>query len=307
MRRRHRDFSFTIALCGSLAVHALVVVAACETYARGALSYAMAPLDDVRIQSENWIVLRGNTWGDPEGTGTSILASPGETTLLAPQAPSDQPFLSRDPVGAGDPMNLPTESLLPEGTGGASSEVAAAEPVPAPPPQPVLPPAEDQPLVGIGPGAADIPAPAVAIAPAAPPVAAPPAPEPTGTPGSDVPPADPAPKSPSESDPFSILGSATWRNGRLDVKAGRQLTSVRPRLSLAQQIELMSLMDPRIVLRIATDATGKVTDVQVDHSCGSDTIDQTVKVTMFEWWFQPAQDSSGQARADVFLFAISFH
>ena len=119
--------------------------------------------------------------------------------------------------------------------------------------------------------------------------------------------ADPAVMSPSESDAFSTLGGIEFRDGRIDSRLGRAFKSVRPQLGLAAQIDLMGLTDPRIVLKLRIDATGKVVAVDVVHSTGSDSIDQPVKLVMYQWWFEPQKGPTGQAMAETIVFPISWH
>src|SRR5690606_36713548 len=69
--------------------------------------------------------------------------------------------------------------------------------------------------------------------------------------------ADPAPQSDSEAHPFRTDGGAVIRAGRVEARAGRKVKAVRPRLSLAAQADLAGLRRPRIVMKIATDTTGR--------------------------------------------------
>jgi TonB family protein len=111
----------------------------------------------------------------------------------------------------------------------------------------------------------------------------------------------------SESDAFSTLGGIEFRDGRIESRMGRAFKSVRPRLSLPAQIELMSLAKKRIVLKIAIDATGKVTSVDVLRSTGRDVIDQPVKLVMYQWWFEPSKGPNGESVGDTIVLPISWH
>ena len=113
--------------------------------------------------------------------------------------------------------------------------------------------------------------------------------------------------SPAESDAFSMLGGIEFRDGRMESRLGRAFKSVRPRLSFAAQLDLMSISEPRIVLKISIDASGKVTSVDVVRSTGSTLIDQPVKVSMYEWWFEPPTTADGRQRAETFVLPISWH
>ena len=254
----------------------------------------------------------------------------GDREAVAPQAPVDQAALSLDPVGpdrvvekpqdsVGDPVaEMPAlprvvpvlarsmESLqarLPEITvpphepvlaPDTGSAAAAPDPRPliaAPPPVPPLAPA---------PPAVELPAVAIVRAEPAPAV---PAAAPSRPPGGQ---ADPAPMSDSESDPFSVLGTAYYHDGRLSVRAGRKIRSRRPRIGLAGQVDLYQRRTAQVTLRVSTDAAGKVTGVEVARSSGSNEIDQPCRVAMYDWWFEPKKDAAGNPMADTFSFTIAF-
>src|SRR3954447_11103249 len=52
---------------------------------------------------------------------------------------------------------------------------------------------------------------------------------------------DPAPMSDSESDPFSRLGTATYKDGALHIQFGRKVKTRRPKVLLAGMVDLMTL------------------------------------------------------------------
>jgi TonB family protein len=118
--------------------------------------------------------------------------------------------------------------------------------------------------------------------------------------------ADPAPLSDSESDPFSVLGTAYYHDGRLSVRAGRKIRSRRPRIGLAGQVDLYQRKTAQITLRVATDAAGNVTGVDILRSSGSNEIDQPCRVAMYDWWFEPKKDAAGNSMPDTFNFTIAF-
>jgi len=118
--------------------------------------------------------------------------------------------------------------------------------------------------------------------------------------------ADPAPQSDSESDSFSTLGSAEFRDGRFSVRAGRKVKTRRPKLGLAGSMDIMQRRPVRVVLNVEVDKSGKVTSVDVAKSSGTNEIDQPCKVAMYEWWFEPRTDASGRAVPDKFQFTIGF-
>jgi TonB family protein len=257
--------------------------------------------------------------GEIGAKGYASHRADGLQEAVSRQAEVDQAALSRDPVGTSPPQETPGENA---GAGGAR---ASSDGGPLPPVLPTLRPMLDRlPLAALvpipptppedGPRAV-VPTPtppAVAVAVTPPPVgvavtpppvaAAPAAPGSAGRGG-----ADPAPMSDSESDAFSVLGSAEFRDGRLSVKAGRKVRSRRPKIGLAGQLDLYQRMHAQVTLKVSTDATGKVTDVDVVRSSGSNEIDQPCRVAMYDWWFEPKKDAAGKPVADVFRFTIGFH
>lgn len=111
----------------------------------------------------------------------------------------------------------------------------------------------------------------------------------------------------SESDPFSRSNaSVTFRDGRVDVRFGRKVKTVRPRLSLAAQYDLFSMQFPRMVVRLSVDAAGQVRRVEIVKSTGSATADQDVKVALYQWWVEPAKGPAGVATADTIEFPITW-
>lgn len=130
---RRSDVTLTIALCLSLAFHALLCVGAAERYVHGAkiwlpgfpreeLAAALYIDEPVPLAEESPLRL-----GEPDAAGTAIDTSPGEEPLLAPKGFQDQPFLSRDPVGPGKVGDEPSESLMVPGDGSSGTP---APPVP---------------------------------------------------------------------------------------------------------------------------------------------------------------------------------
>jgi TonB family protein len=147
----------------------------------------------------------------------------------------------------------------------------------------------------------------VALAPQPTPM---PSPESTASGGSvrgePLPTGSPARMSDSESDPFSRLGSATFRDGRLDIQFGRKVKTRKPKILLAGTLDLMTLRRASVVLKIDVDETGKVTTVTVDKSSGSNDIDQPTRVAVYDWWFEPPVDAAGRPLADHLKFTINW-
>lgn len=125
-----------------------------------------------------------------------------------------------------------------------------------------------------------------------------------------VPPAagNPLPQSESDSDPFSRISGniVVPRIGRLDPRLGRKVKTTRPQVNVAGEIDLIALNNPTVVLEVHIAPTGKVTDVKIAHSSGSNAIDEPTRVAVYDWWFEPAKDKSGKPVPDVIFFTVEF-
>lgn len=119
---------------------------------------------------------------------------------------------------------------------------------------------------------------------------------------------NPLPQSESDSDPFSrISGNITVpRVGRLDPRLGRKVKTTRPQVNIAGEIDLIALNNPTVVLEVHIAPTGKVTDVKIAHSSGSNAIDEPTRVAVYDWWFEPAKDKTGKPVPDVIFFTVEF-
>lgn len=118
---------------------------------------------------------------------------------------------------------------------------------------------------------------------------------------------DPAPKTDSESDPFSMTGSAVFRAGRVDARFGRKVKTVRPRLELAGQYDLLSLPSPSVIMKVRADESGRVRNVEIVKSSGSSEVDQPCQLAMYEWWFEPPKDKAGKPQPAEMTWTISWH
>jgi TonB family protein len=126
-------------------------------------------------------------------------------------------------------------------------------------------------------------------------------------PGQDRPSADPAQESDSESDPFiKNATEAVFHDGRLEVRHGRKVKTVRPHFLPGAQAAFFANPDPTLVLKISIDETGNVKDVDIIKSSGSVSIDQPCRRAAFEWWFEPKHDKHGRPMPDVVPFTIIF-
>ena len=126
----------------------------------------------------------------------------------------------------------------------------------------------------------------------------------TGKPGHTA--ADPAPISDSESDAFSTSGAAVFRNGKLEARFGRKVKTVRPRLNLAGQYDLLSLPSPSVIMKVRADQTGRVRNVEILKSSGSGEVDQPCQLAMYEWWFEPPNDKSGKPQPAEMTWTITW-
>jgi TonB family protein len=124
--------------------------------------------------------------------------------------------------------------------------------------------------------------------------------------GEPLPTGSPARMSDSESDPFSRLGNVTFTDGAMKIQFGRKVKTRRPKILLAGQIGRLMLQHPDVVLNIDVDATGKVTQVSVDKSSGSNDIDQPTRVAVYDWWFEPPTDAKGNPLPSRLKFTIGF-
>lgn len=260
--------------------------------------------------------------GRPEAEGYATHEVAGRAEQVAREAPQDQPQLSLDPVGRSKVVEVPSAPLEQPEQSAARIEAPAVPPAPAfaPPSWPLGRASIAEllerltPLVGEWTPPATLPE--SNVTPTVP-VPMPANVQPVPVPPADARPqmptpkaagtgADPAPKSDSEVDAFSVLGTAQFREGRVTVRSGRQVKTRRPKIGLAGLIDLSQRSTAQVLLKVAIDETGKVTNVEVAKSSGSNEIDQPCRVAMYDWWFEPKRGPDGRAVPDVFQFGISF-
>lgn len=275
----------------------------------------------------------GELSGRPDATAMHSLS--GDVPMQAPKAEQDQPYISRDPVGsaipAAPPVASPPLELPPAVTPEVKSEPAKSRPAEntavvqasreLSPQAPVKTLEVDPTRYGprtsaTAPSVLPVQI-AMADAPRAPAQVAPKMAEEVARPQSAVVPsetmpltpspsqADGAPQTDSESDPFSVTGTAEFRPGKVTARFGRKVKTVRPRLSLAGQYDLISA-SPQVVMRVRADETGRVREVKVVQSSGSREVDQPCVLAMYDWWFEPPRDPAGNPRAAEMLWTISF-
>lgn len=271
----------------------------------------------------------GELSGSPDATSLHSLS--GDLPMQARKADQDQPHTGRELPAesqASPPPAALEEASIPD-------KPPLADAVPAVPVVPVVPTTPPPTSVAIAPApfsAADPLLPGHHVVSLSPPATAPAqvamVPTPPATASSPaIDPNDPSAKfalltpprveetastagdgaaqSDSESDPFSVSGSVEFRPGKVTARFGRKVKTVRPRLSLAGQYDLFTA-EPSVVLRVRTDTTGKVREVTITRSSGSRDVDQPCQLAMYEWWFEPPRDSSGNPRSADMLWTISF-
>jgi protein TonB len=182
---------------------------------------------------------------------------------------------------------------------------------PAEPATPTTRPADAATIAAVIPPAVLVspPSPPAAASPDAPKTpagsAAPAGPGGGGRPGPNTPAADPAPLSDRESDPFARVGSVTVRAGKVDARLGRDSKLIKPRLTTKAQLDLITILDPSVIMKVAIDPAGKVTDVDVLKSSGSNEIDLPAKLALYKSWIEPAKDKTGKPVPDVMI--LRFH
>jgi TonB family protein len=283
-----RQFSFTVALTGSLALHAMLMAWALRAAtplrwpgwnAQERLARLNEELSPVYQSAPPEVALSTSEFGKSDGRGRGNNEIEANELQLAREAPEEQAFLSRDPAGDG---NI--------GSSGEGLSAPPAEQVVAPVirQHTLLVPAREH---EAEPEPTTVPVTLVVNASSSPyPSAA----------------ADPAPMSESESDPFMKTGSVEFRAGKVDAQFGRKVKTTRPKLTLAGRYDLVAKGGASLQLKVRIDPNGNVTHVDILRSSGSNEIDQPCRVAVYEWWFEPTRSSNGQAVADVIVFSITW-
>ena len=128
-----------------------------------------------------------------------------------------------------------------------------------------------------------------------------------GRPGPRVAPADPAPLADSESDAFAKVASVDFTGGKVSARLGRQVRPIKPRLTLKGELDLSSMMDRSVTLKISINEAGKVTNVQTVRSSGSNEVDHPTVLAVYQWWIEPKKDRSGAPVNDVIVLKMSWH
>ncbi len=104
---------------------------------------------------------------------------------------------------------------------------------------------------------------------------------------------NPGKESQSESDAFSH--ELVWRDGKVLARDGIKVKSVRPRLTDAEELDLMSLADPRVKIKGIHDASGKVIDAVIEIPSGSNSVNTACLLAAWHWeFFLGNQSGKGQ-------------
>lgn len=112
--------------------------------------------------------------------------------------------------------------------------------------------------------------------------------------------ADFAPISDTDSDPFSTKHAVEIGAGGVKARGGREFRIVRPRIDLAFRAEVTRLGTPLgMSFQITLDAKGRPETVEIVRSSGSDVIDRTIRLSLFDAWFEP-----GEPRRFTFGYVI---
>lgn len=131
------------------------------------------------------------------------------------------------------------------------------------------------------------------------PAAAAPAPAFAGAPAGDL-----GHQSDSEVDPFADSPIFTYHDGKVEARDGREVKTVRPRLTEAGRAALIGMENPRVIFVVHIDERGKVTNVDYLHRSGSNDVDLPTYRSLFDWEFEPSKDAAGRAKPDNLIISI---
>jgi TonB family protein len=125
-----------------------------------------------------------------------------------------------------------------------------------------------------------------------------------GAPGQPGGPARGANASDTESDPTGKDVTVSFVNGSVAAREGRKVKTVRPHLTDAGYLALMSMQKPQVVLTAKIDQTGKVVHVEIFQSSGSDEVDLPAYQSLWKWEFEPTRDKQGNPIADELVVRL---
>ncbi len=245
---------------------------------------------------------------DIQAAITSLIAPRNEPDPLARRpgdsAPADAPTIVEallHPAGAVhiDGLRQPLSEIAPADDPGAPDILDAVTALNPPPPQPEQPAEQLDTREQIADAAKPKP-PAPSLTPPTPASSS----AIGGIPGPPIPAADPAADTGLESDPFAKIPGVEFRDGHVEARSGRQVKTIRPRLSDAARQDVLSLQFPTVIFKVHIDKTGKVTNVNIVRSSGSEAIDMPVYRALWQWWFEPPKDKNGNPMPDVQMVMI---
>jgi TonB family protein len=315
---KRRDHSAVIGLCASLVMHGGIVGAFLGIYVKDMDRERWWPALVQRADADG-MVWRDGEFGESAGKGEALNSLQGEKLFEGRLAPQEQAPLSRDPVGSGkladDPEHItalregvdaPMPALM-AGAVGVSAPFGVGDVAERARPAVVARPV----MKAIAIEEKGAPEEKVTVPVAVAPVKASAAGkgdagEVAAASSSGGPAGDPAPMNESESDAFSRAGTIAVRNGKVEARLGRNFKSVKPRLSLKGELDAISVQRPVVEMKVYVDETGKVIDVKVLRSSGSNEIDLPTTSAMYKWWIEPAKDKEGKAIKDVILVTFSY-
>jgi len=113
-------------------------------------------------------------------------------------------------------------------------------------------------------------------------------------------------QSDTDTDPATKDHNFYFQYGKLVARDGRKVRFVRPRLTDAGMLDVMSMHTALVVLALKIDATGNVADVTILHSSGSNQIDEPTYLAAWKWWFEPPLDQAGQPIGDFQIIPVVF-
>ena len=98
---------------------------------------------------------------------------------------------------------------------------------------------------------------------------------------------EPAEQGESDLDPFAKEEGVSFTPGGTIARQGREVKMARPRIDLGFMADATRMSGRDLVVRmsIETDGVGHPTRVQVVDSSGSNTIDDAVRLAMYDSWF----------------------
>jgi TonB family protein len=106
-------------------------------------------------------------------------------------------------------------------------------------------------------------------------------------------------RSESESDPFSDHPTFIYRDGKLESRDGRKVTTKRPKFTPAGTLALQAMDKPVFIVEFQIDEKGKVTNAELLNPSNKPEVDQPHLRAAYEWQFEPARDKNGHPRADT--------